>query len=28
LFIAQPQNEYIELHQKRHGRRIDYEEKK
>lgn len=23
-----PQNEYIELHQKRHGRRIDYEEKK
>jgi ribosome biogenesis protein NSA2 len=23
-----PQNEYIELHQKRHGRRLDYEEKK
>lgn len=23
-----PQNEYIELHQKRHGRRIDYEERK
>lgn len=23
-----PQNEYIELHQKRHGRRLDYEERK
>merc|ERR1712121_3060 len=23
-----PQNEYIELHTKRHGRRLDYEEKK
>jgi ribosome biogenesis protein NSA2 len=23
-----PQNEYIELHRKRHGRRLDYEEKK
>ena len=23
-----PQNEYIELHRKRHGRRLDYEERK
>jgi hypothetical protein len=24
----QPQGDYIELHQKRHGRRLDYEERK
>ena len=23
-----PQNEHIELHRKRHGRRLDYEERK
>jgi hypothetical protein len=24
----QPQGDYIDLHQKRHGRRLDYEERK
>jgi ribosome biogenesis protein NSA2 len=24
----QPQGDYIELHQKRHGRRLDYDERK
>ena len=26
--VLQPQGDYIELHQKRHGRRPDYEERK
>merc|ERR1712158_246469 len=26
--FAMPQNEHIELHRKRHGRRLDYEERK
>ena len=26
--LIMPQNEHIELHRKRHGRRLDYEERK
>lgn len=28
ILIFQPQNEYIELHQKRYGKRLDHEERK